>query len=217
MVNYVIIPAHNEEKTIKETIDEAKKHTPNVVVVNDGSTDKTTEICQHENITLISHKINLGKGAALKTGCDYVLTRGAKNIVVIDADGQHDPDLIPVFFKGLEDIEIVFSHREKPKNMPIVLKFGNMFINKLLTLLYGIEIKDSQCGYRAFTADAYKKVRWNANDYFMETEMIINAGKAKLKYTQIPIKTVYNDRFKGTTVKDGVSIVMKLISSRFFK
>jgi len=217
MQNYVIIPAHDEEKSIKGTITKAKRHSFNIVVVDDGSKDRTAEICTHEKVTLLHHKVNLGKGAALKTGCDYALTQGAKNIVVIDADGQHDPNLIPFFFKELENAEIVFSHRERSKNMPLVLKLGNIFINKFLTLLYGVKINDSQCGYRAFTADAYHKVRWNANDYFMETEMIINAGKAKLKYTQIPIETVYNDKFKGTTVKDGVLIIMKMISSRLFK
>jgi glycosyltransferase involved in cell wall biosynthesis len=217
MQTYVVIPAHNEEATIKEVISEVKQYTNNIIVIDDGSTDNTSQIAEQEEIILLKHSVNLGKGAALKTGCDYAVMQGADNIIVLDSDGQHESKEIPRFLEALKNHNIVFSYRERPKNMPFVLKFGNSVINSIIKYLYGISIKDTQCGYRAFTADAYKKVRWNAQDYFMETEMIINTGKAKLKYREIPIQTIYNDKFKGTTVKDGVSIVMKMIGWRLIK
>ena len=95
--------------------------------------------------------------------------------------------------------------------MPFILKFGNWFINKTIKFLYGLKIDDSQCGYRAFTAKAYKRLRWKASDYSMESEMIAKIGKYKLAYKQIPIDTIYSDKYKGTTILDGVKIVFNLL------
>ena len=134
--------------------------------------------------------------------------------MVLDADGQHDPERIPDFLNALENAEIVFGYRQLSDSMPYILRFGNWFINKVVAKLYKIELRDTQSGYRAFTTDAYKKIRWNAIDYSMESEMIARTGRYKLKYTEIPIKTIYGDKYKGTTVVDGMKIVMKLIAWR---
>ncbi|MBT5924723.1 hypothetical protein HOH30_03285, partial [Candidatus Woesearchaeota archaeon] len=117
----------------------------------------------------------------------------------------------------LKHVDLVFGHRTLGTAMPFVLRFGNAFINKTTKILYGINIKDTQCGYRGFTTDTYKKIRWNASDYSMESEMIALAGRHKVSYAQIPIQTIYADKYKGTTVLDGVSIVMKMFLWRFFK
>ncbi|MBU1974032.1 MAG: glycosyltransferase family 2 protein, partial [Nanoarchaeota archaeon] len=196
-----------------------KKQTKNykVTIVDDGSIDNTAKIAQQENITLLQHSINLGKGAALKTGCDYAYRKGAQNLVVLDADAQHDPNNIPEFIKKLTDHDIVFSYREQPTTMPFILRFGNRFISSITTFLYGLKLKDTQSGYRAFTAQTYRKIRWQAADYSMESEMIANVGKHRLKYAQIPIKTIYSDKYKGTTVVDGIKIVLRMITWRLFK
>jgi glycosyltransferase involved in cell wall biosynthesis len=217
MDDFVVIPAHNEERKLADILAGVQKHNVEIVVVDDGSTDQTSVIAKQEGVMVLKHRVNLGKGAALKTGCDYAIREGAKRIVVIDADGQHDPKDIPRFLSSLEDKDIVFSYRKRSKKMPFVLKFGNTVINTTLRSLYGMKIRDSQCGFRSFRADTYRKVRWQARDYFMETEMIVNTGKRKLRYRQIPIETVYGDKFKGTTVKDGVTIVMKMIGGRLVR
>jgi len=214
MGDFVVIPAYNEGKDIIGVVEEVKKFADNIVVVDDGSRDDTFTIAEELGVNVIRHAINMGKGSALKTGCDFAVMKGARKIVVIDADGQHEPKEIPEFLGLLDDKEIVFSYRRASGEMPGVLKFGNWFINKSTHLLYGVRINDTQCGYRAFTAEAYRKVRWRAQDYFMETEMIINTGKHKLPYAQVPIATIYADRYKGTTVVDGVKIVLKMIASR---
>ncbi|MBT6774359.1 glycosyltransferase family 2 protein [Candidatus Woesearchaeota archaeon] len=217
MNEFVVIPAHNEENNVVEVINKVKSYVNNIIVVDDGSTDNTYDKAKEKDITVLKHEVNLGKGAALKTGCDFALKQGAEKIVVIDADGQHNPKEIPKFLEALNDYEIVFSHRTKSKAMPFVLKFGNNFINKFSSFLFGVNIKDNQCGYRAFTSDAYKKIRWSASDYYMETEMIINTGKHKLKYIEIPIETIYADKYKGTTVLDGVKIVLKMLTWRLLR
>lgn len=208
---WVVIAAYNEEKHIAAVINETRKFCKNIIVVDDGSKDKTCQIAKSKGVTALKHVINLGKGAAVKTGCDFALQKGAEVLLLIDADGQHEPKEIPRFLKELKNKDIVFGYRKFTKKMPIIMRFGNKFINATTKLLYGIELKDTQCGYRALTAKAYKKVRWNSTGYPMESEMIANAGKNKLKYTEIPIRTIYSDKYKGTTVIDGVKIVLNML------
>jgi glycosyltransferase involved in cell wall biosynthesis len=212
-----VIPAHNEEKNIRRILEETKKYVDSIIVVDDGSRDKTSYVAKIAKVTVLTHIINLGKGAALRTGCDYALKEGADRIIVLDADAQHEPSKIPLFLEGLEGADVVLGYRKEGKEMPFVLKFGNWFINKMIKLLYGIELKDTQCGYRAFTAKAYKKIRWKSSNYSMESEMIANIGKRKLKFKEVPIKTIYQDKYKGTTVMDGVKIAYNLLWWRLSK
>ena len=208
---FAVIPAHNEQKHIGMVIKEIKKYIYNVVVIDDGSKDKTFKIAKKSKAIVLRHLVNLGKGAALKTGCDYALRNKADIIIAIDADAQHDPKEIPRFLEKIKNYDIVLTYRKVNKNMPAILRFGNWFINKTISFLYGIKIKDSQCGYRAFTAEAYKRLRWKASDYSMESEMLAKVGRYKLSYCEIPIETIYSDKYKGTTIIDGIKIVFNLL------
>ena len=217
IVEAVIIPAYNEGKSISEVITKTQKFAQNIIVVDDGSQDHTAAEAAKAGAVVLRHKINLGKGAALKTGCDYAVQQGAQKIITMDADGQHEPKEIPSFIKALEEYDIVFGSRKTPQSMPFVFKFGNQVLTKTLQTLYGVTVEDSQCGYRSFKAEAYKNIRWEAADYSVETEMAIKAGKKKMKHTTIPIETIYADRYKGTTVLDGVSIVLKMIGWKIWR
>ncbi len=208
---WVVIAAYNEEAHIKSVVSEVQEFCKNIIVVDDGSKDKTYELAKSAGALVLKHIINMGKGAAVKTGCDFALKKGAEILVLVDGDGQHEPKEIPNFLKALEGKDIVFGFRGFNRHMPFVRKIGNITISKATRLLYGINILDTQCGYRAFTSKAYKKVRWDSNDYAMESEMIANAGKHKLKYSEIKIRTIYNDKFKGVTVIDGIKIMLNMI------
>jgi len=214
---WVVIPAYNESNNIISVINEVKKYIKNIIVIDDGSSDDTYNIIKNQDIISLKHIINLGKGAALKTGCDLVLNKGAKKIIVLDSDGQHDPNEIPKFVKELNNVDIVFGYRKFNNDMPFILKFGNNSINFITKLLYGLNLKDTQSGYRAFTANAYKKIRWKATDYSVESEMIANTGKKHLKYKEIPIQTIYSDKYKGTTIFDGIKIIGNMILWRLRK
>lgn len=213
---WAIIPAYNEEKDIVNIVKKTKKYVDNVIVVDDGSKDKTKELAEKSGAIILRHVLNLGKGAALKTGCDFAIKKGAKFMIALDADAQHNPDDIPRFIEKLKRHDIVFSYRKASRKMPSVLRFGNWFISNIVRFLHGINLNDTQCGFRAFSAGAYKKIRWNASDYSMESEMISRAGKQKLKYVQIPIQTIYSDNYKGTTIIDGVKIVLNMFWWKFF-
>jgi glycosyltransferase involved in cell wall biosynthesis len=208
---FAVIAAYNEDKHIDKVIRGIKQYVNDVIVVDDGSKDKTVEKAIKSKALVLRHLVNMGKGAALKTGCDYAVKNKADIIIVADADAQHDPREIPKFLKNIKKYEVVLAYRKLNKKMPFVLKFGNKFINKTINFLYGIKIKDSQCGYRAFTPKAYKKLRWKATDYSMESEMIAKMGKYKVPYTEIPIETIYSDNYKGTTILDGIKIIFNLL------
>ena len=213
---WAVIPAYNEEKSISGIVRKTKKYIPNVIVVDDGSRDRTRQLAENAGAIVMRHIINIGKGAALKTGCDFAAKKKANYIVALDADAQHDPKDIPRFLEKLKSHDIVFSYRKPSRKMPIVLRFGNWLISFVVAVLYGVKLKDTQSGYRAFSIQAYEKIRWNASDYSMESEMISRAAKKRLKYTQIPIRTIYSDKYKGTTVIDGVKIVLNMVWWKLF-
>lgn len=214
---FIIIPAYNEQKHIVAVISKVKKFAKNIIVIDDGSADNTINNVKRTGVTVLKHVVNLGKGAALKTGCEYALKKGATQLIFMDSDGQHLPEDIPRFVRALKNVDIVFGSRGLNKNMPFVLKFGNQFINTVNTILFGIKLKDTQSGYRAMTAEAYKKIRWESNNYSVESEMIARASRKKLKYNEIMIKTIYSDKYKGTTVLDGVKIVQSMLWWKLIK
>lgn len=206
---WIVIPAYNEEKNIEKIMQGVKLFFKNILVVDDGSKDKTYEIASRY-AKVIKLPKNRGKGFALRKGCDYVKSK-AEIIIVMDSDGQHKPEDIPRLLKPLEEVDIVFASRKINKNMPFVFRFGNCVINNISSMLNNIKLHDTQSGFRAFRTCVYDKIRWKSNDYSMESEMIYLAGKNKLRYKEIFIDTIYLDKNKGTTVLDGIKIVLDII------
>src|SRR3989344_5325813 len=128
---FIVIPCYNEEKKIKEVLERINnlKLDKNIIVVDDGSFDGSCSIMENnfKDVFLLKHKINLGKGAALKTGCEAAVKLGADIIVLMDADGQHSPEVIPEMVKKLEteNLDVVFGVREiNIKKMPLSSFFG---------------------------------------------------------------------------------------------
>lgn len=215
---WVVLPGHNEEKRLKPVLEDVKKYCKNIIFVDDGSKDKTYDIaCSVKGVTVLSHITNFGKGAALKTGCDFALQHGAKYIAVMDSDGQHEPvDLLKFEAELKKNKDIVFGCRPWDQTMPFVMKAGNFGLHMAIKLFFGFDILDTQSGFRAFTSEAYKKVRWESNDYSMESEMIVRASKHKLNYSKFSIRTIYHDDYKGTTVMVGLKIGLNILFWRIF-
>lgn len=208
---WAVIPAYNEERHIASVLEETKRYVQNIVVVDDGSSDRTYDLAVAADVHVLRNIVNMGKGSTLRTGCEYALMNGAESIVALDSDGQHKPSEILLLVDALHGADIVFGCRKLTSDMPAILKFGNWFITNSVRLLFGIAIQDTQSGFRAFTADAYRRIRWKASDYSVESEMIANAGKQGLKYREVTISTIYNDKYKGTTVIDGIKIVFNML------
>ena len=209
-MNIAIIPAFNESRTIKEVIKKTKKYVDKVIVIDDGSSDNTFNEAESADIRL-KHIVNIGKGLALKTGFEAAIRENADTIITIDSDLQHDPGEIPLFLDKIKEHDIVIGTRSLNKKMPIIFRFGNSLIHYIFKILFNLNIKDTQCGFRAFKAEIYPLIKWQALNYAVETEILAKAGKNNLKIAEVPIKTIYADKYKGTNIIDGVKIIFSML------
>ena len=214
---WIILPGHNEEEQLTPLLEEVSKIANNVVFVDDGSTDKTYDVASSAGVVVLRHITNLGKGGALRTGCDYAVLKGAKKIIVMDSDGQHDPEEISKFIEKLNSgFDVIVGCRKWNSSMPMMMRFGNYGLHKISSVMFNVDVKDTQSGYRAFTSEAYRKIRWASNDYSMESEMLARLHKHNLNYSTVDIKTIYHNTYKGTTVMNGIRIAYNMLLWKVF-
>lgn len=213
---FVVIPAYNEGEAVRDLVRQVSLHAPSarVIVVDDGSAVRV----DREGLAparVLRHPINLGKGMALRTGCEFALRHGAEAVVLMDGDGQHEPREIPRLIAALEEADIVFGARELGGDMPLVRRAGNLFLNRCTSWLFEVNLQDIWCGFRAFRAACFDRICWSADDYGVDVEMAIRAMKHRLRHRQVPIGTVYRDAYKGVTVLDGLRLLVRLVGWKF--
>ncbi len=110
-----------------------------------------------------------------------------------------------------KDVDIVFTYRKNALKAPLIRRAGGIAASALIRVFYRLHVRDALCGMRAMTADAYRKIRWTSTGYTVESEMIANAGMKFLKADEVPISTIYHDKYKGMTIFDGIRILSHLI------
>lgn len=208
---FIILPAYNEQKYIKQVIKKILAIHSQIILVDDGSSDNTSQIASQLPITLLAHPVNLGKGAALKTGCDYAFKQlNAEAVILMDADDQHDPELIPQFIKVLKTHSLILGTRIFNGQMPLVRFLGNKFSSVVINLLCGVYISDIPSGFKAFTKDIYPQISWSSPGYEVETEIAVAIARKKLPFIEIPIPTIYHDDYKGVSLLDSLKILTQL-------
>jgi len=207
----VVAPFYNEEKHLDKFIKDVRKTKLPFFLVDDGSTDNSINVAKKHKIKTLTHKINLGKGAAMKTGAEAAFSQGFDAVVFIDTDGQHKLTDLPKFIKALKAYDIVFGSRNMNYGVPLARYLGNKFASLLISLLFGIYVSDLLCGYRALTKKAYEKVKWESSGYAVETEMVIRSVKAGLKHCEVPVATVYLDNIKGVSLMDAFGILFQVV------
>jgi len=217
----VVIPAFNEEERVGPVLKELGSTGLPVIVVDDGSTDRTNEVLsklkvESEKLIVLRHRVNLGKGAAMKTGAEAAFGLGADAVIFMDSDGQHKPQDLPKFIEALnsQKYDVVFGSRNLSFGVPLVRYLGNKFASVLVALLFGKYVSDLLCGYRAVTKRAYKKIDWESTGYAVETEMAIKTAKYRLKHCEVQVQTVYLDNVKGVTVIDAFNILIDVVRWR---
>lgn len=211
-----VIPAYNESRYLKEVILKTKKFVSRVIVVDDGSKDKTYDIAKRYADVVLRNIINMGKGFALKTGFEEAIKEGANAIVTIDADGQHDPSEIPKLVKALSKADFIIGSRNFEK-MPFRARFANSLLSSLFRFLFGTNIKDTQSGFRAMKSRVYNKIKWKSSRYGVETEMLANAVRHRVRIAEVPIRTIYHEIYKGTSFIDGMKILCSMIRWRLLQ
>ncbi len=210
-MNIIVIPAYNEEKTVGAVVREAKRY-GKVLVIDDASRDKTSEMARRAGALVVRHSANRGLGAALRTGFDKALKMKADVVVTIDADGQHRPDEIKHFLGLINNgYDFVLGSRDLRK-YPFVKKFGNFFLNNATNFVSGTNLKDTESGFRAFRASALKKLYLKSERYEIAVEIVFEVGRNKLKYVNVPITSPLY--VKGVGVKDGIKNFRYLLRRR---
>lgn len=190
MKTIAIIPAYNEESTIGDVINATSSFVDEILVINDGSTDHTTDISKNAGAIVIDNIVNRGLGKTIKRGYNEAIKRGADIIVQIDADRQYDPKEIPKLIQPILDNKadlVLGSRLENLKyEMPWLKKQGNKAFTWLLRRLTGADIKDGQTGFRATRKEVFETLEIEG-DFTYTQEMIVKAAKEGWRIANVPI------------------------------
>jgi glycosyltransferase involved in cell wall biosynthesis len=191
-----LVPAYNEAAGIAAVVDGCARHVAEVLVVDDGSADETARAAEEAGATVIRHKRNLGKGAAIRTGFGYVRGHEFDAVIILDGDGQHDWREIPRFVEAAEatGAAIVLGNRMGDvARMPALRRWTNRTTSGILSRLAGQRLPDSQCGFRLIRAAVLADLELRTANYETESEMLLQAAWAGHAIASIPITTIYNE------------------------
>ena len=209
-MHWALVPAYNEEKNIEEVIRRLKKQNVNVLVVDDGSKDKTYIIAEKKGAIVLRHKKNKGKGEALKTGINYLKKRkDVKYVAIVDADMQFLPEEIEKIFEPLKKnkADMVMGKRNF-KKVPFRHKLGNIIWRTTFNFLFGTKFEDTNCGYIGLSRKALEKIKRIQGGYIIENCLLIEALKNKLRVEHVPVTVMYK---KISGIKRGIRIVLGVL------
>lgn len=203
-----VIPAYNEEKTIAQVVEGARKHVAEVLVVDDGSQDDTTRLAIGAGAKVIRIPRNQGKGFALSIGLTTAALNGSSAIVCLDGDGQHDPEDVPRLVEPIiaGRAQMVIGSRfldaHSRSQIPAYRRVGQGVLTIATNLGSAVKITDSQSGYRAFSRDALIVFDYAESGMGIESEMVRTAVRSGLKIEEVPIVARY-DGLDTSTMKPG--------------
>jgi phosphoglycolate phosphatase-like HAD superfamily hydrolase len=216
---YVVVPAYNEEKTLGSVLDDLLRYfrREEIVVVNDGSRDRTREIARSKGVHVLTHLVNRGLGGALGTGITYALRQKARLILTFDADGQHlVSDALRVMkpvAEGRADFAVGSRLKGDTSQMPFVKRFGNFVLDAITAVFARKYVSDSQSGLRCLNRECASKIRITCDRYAVSSEIIIEAARNRCRIVEVPIRAVYTEYSmkKGTNILEGVKIALNLL------
>lgn len=206
---YLVVPVYNEARVIKDVLGEIQQAGyRNIIVVDDGSSDDTYLVANSVlDVLVLRHKINRGKGAAIKTGICAAELCGAEVVVTIDGDGQHDPhDVKRLVDPIIEDgYDVALGTRMlNSSGMPFLKIIANKVGNFCTLLLYGILVTDSQSGFRAYSKYAAKIIDTKADKYEYDSKVIREINHNRLRFIEIPIQVRYTEYSMAKKQKQGL-------------
>jgi len=217
-----LLPAYNEEVSIGSMVLQTRDYVDRVIVIDDGSSDRTAMIARMAGAEVIRHSVNMGKGVALRTGFNAVLQNETGVIVTIDSDGQHDPAEIPKvtapILSGKADVVNGSRYmNNNGKNTPTYRRIGQTMLDKVTNLNSGVKITDSQSGFRAFAAYTVPAFRFKQNGFGIESEMLTDAAKFNMRIDEVDISVKYDvDCSTKNPVSHGVTVFVKILQDMEF-
>jgi polyprenyl-phospho-N-acetylgalactosaminyl synthase len=202
-VVYFVIPAYNEAASVTRVVAQVRSKFPHVVVVDDGSTDSSGDAAKVAGATLLTHLLNRGQGAALKTGIDYALSRGAELIVTFDSDGQHRLEDVEAMIgpvrEGICDVVLGSRFLEPGARVPLMrkltLKIGVLFTR----LVSRIKVTDTHNGLRVLSRQAAQSIQIRQDRMAHASEILDEVARLKLRFREVPTRVLYTEysRSKG--------------------
>jgi len=215
----ILIPVYNEEKNISQVIKKCASYRLDIIVVDDGSTDRTAKVVKKLKqsnkypLIFLQHPKNKGKGAALKTGLQYVMEKGYQGVITIDGDAQHDPQEIKKFLKMIarEKPDLIIGSRfQNHQGMPFIRLATNYITSWIISGLAGKKVEDVQSGFRYISHKVIKNIELRTRNFDTEPELILKACWLNYQVKNIPISTIYHE--------DSVSEVNKFTDTlKFFR
>jgi glycosyltransferase involved in cell wall biosynthesis len=186
----ILIPAHNEARTIAELVARCRAYAP-VLVVDDGSSDETAALARSAGATVVSHPRNRGKSAALRTGFRIALEQGYAAVLTLDGDGQHDPAEIPRLLEAHRRGArlVIGSRRYGP--MPFRRRIANLWGRRLLERVLGTSLPDNQSGFRIIDAGLLRELPDYGEHFQFEVVQVAEAVRRGVEIAWMPIRTIY--------------------------
>ena len=215
----ILIPAYNEELTIGSVVLQARKHARTVIVVNDGSKDKTSEIARAAGAEVIEHVENKGKAAALQTGFNELKKRDFEITIMMDGDGQHlmaDIDvMIAPLLKNKADLVIGSRFLKKDNSIPYYRQVGQRVLNRMTNFGSSEKVTDTQSGFRAFNRKALDEMDFPSQGYAVEQDMILHCSEKGLRIIEVPISVRYDvpNGHKQNSFRMGVGLLNNIVTT----
>jgi dolichol-phosphate mannosyltransferase len=193
------IPVYNEERYLEGVLREVRRYVPDILVVNDGSTDRTGKLLDRQpDVAILTHASNRGYGAALVSAFEYTLQHGYDVLVTMDCDGQHEPARIPVLLEAIHDADIVSGSRylrdfRQDSLPPQDRQRINRQITTELNDCLGLELTDGFCGFKAYRASALEKLQITETGWGMPLQLWVQAARLGLRVKEVGVPRLYLD------------------------
>jgi len=207
-----VIPVHNEEGTIQSIAKETSRYVDNVLVIDDGSTDRSSQEATAGGAKVFRIDRNQGVGAAYRRGLDIAKEYDAEIILRLDGDGEHYPSDIPNLIEPIirGEADMVLGNRVRYfDSAPGIMRLGNWGLTKITNALTKSKVSDSQSGLKAIRTSALKGMNLSANCYEIESELILEARRKGLRIVEVPVK--YDKYVRGVTVWHGIRVAIFLL------
>jgi dolichol-phosphate mannosyltransferase len=193
------IPVYNEERYLEGVLEEVRRYSPRILVVNDGSTDRTADLLARQaGVEVITHTHNRGYGAALVSAFEYALRQCVEVLVTTDCDGQHEPARIPVLLEALHDADVVSGSRylrdfRQDTLAPQDRRRINQQITTELNARFGLHLTDAFCGFKAYRREALARLHITETGWGMPLQLWVQAARAGLRIKEVGVPRLYLD------------------------
>lgn len=217
-----VIPALNAERTIGDVVRKTREQIHDVVVIDDGCSDRTADVARAEGATVLRHDVNRGKGASLKSGFAYGREHAYDAVITLDADGQHLPSEIPKILNAWQEsgADLVIGGRAHLfDHMLPRRRMANRFSAWAIAKAAGTRVSDSQSGFRLYTARLLREIKLRSDGFDMESEVIIRAGVRKMRIVVTPVDLGFIDGLSTSHYRplgDTLRIAWTGLRARFF-